>query len=355
MRSTVMQLEAGIEIRSGGPAAAPGSALLPGSGLGLPLLPGDPPAEPRAPAKPRRRSRLKIAAALLAAFTALATLAFTAVHGWIAWLLAHPPVAKLSSDPMREKQLAYSDFRIPASDGVPAINGWYIPAAAESTRTIVFSHGYGTNREEPWVPMYDLAEALHLLAYNVILFDYGFASAEDPAPATGGVTESRQLVRVIEYAKDAGASDIIVWGFSMGAGTALQAALRTDGIAAMILDSTFIADSDTLALNLAQLSPLAGYLSPALVEAFFPLWTGTGLSRIPADRIRSASFDFPILLIHGTGDTKAPVSIAEAIAVSQRHPLSSIWIVPGGLHEMMFRTHTEEYMNRVSSFLAGIG
>ena len=63
----------------------------------------------------------------------------------------------------------------------------------------------------------------------------------------------------------------------------------------------------------------------------------------------------PILLIHGTGDTKAPVAIAETIAASQRHPQSAVWIVPGGLHEMMFRTHTDEYMRRVSAFLAGIG
>ena len=352
MRSTVLHPEAGIQ---GGGPAAPGAALLPGSGPGLPVLPGIPPAERRAPAEPKRRSRLKFAAAALASLTALATLVFTAVHGYIAWLLAHPPVAQLASDPMRAKQLAYSDFLIPASDGVPAVSGWYIPAPAESGRAIVFSHGYGTNREEPWVPMYDLAEVLHLLEYNVILFDYGFASSADPAPATGGITESRQLVRVIEYAKEAGAADVIVWGFSMGAGTALQAALRTDDISAMILDSTFIAEHDTLALNLAQLSPVAGFPSPALVEKFFPLWTGVRLSAIPSDRIKSASFDIPILLIHGTADTKAPVAIAETIAASQSHPLSSLWVVPGGLHEMMFRTHTEEYVNRVSSFLAGIG
>jgi hypothetical protein len=353
MRSKVMHLEAGIP--AGGPAALPGPAVLPGGRAGLPALPGDPPAEPRVPAAPERRSRLKLAAVALASLTALALLAFTAVHGYVAWLLAHPPVAPLASDPMQAKQLAYSDFAIPASGGVPAVNGWYIPAPSDSARTIVFSHGYGTNREEPWVPMYDLAEAMHLMGYNLILFDYGYASAEDRAPATGGVTESRQLVRVIEYAKETGAGEIIVWGFSMGAGTALQAAFLTDGIKAMILDSTFIADAGTLALNLAQFSPVDGFPSPALVKAFFPLWAGASLGSIPSDRIKSASYDMPILLIHGTNDAKAPAAIAETIAANQRHPLSSVWIVPGGQHELMFRTHTDEYMQRVSAFLAGIG
>ncbi|OUM94831.1 MAG: alpha/beta hydrolase [Thermobacillus sp. ZCTH02-B1] len=356
MRSTVMHPEAGIP--AGNPAALPGPALLPGSGPaggpGLPVLPGGPPARPGAPAASGRRRRLKFAIAL-ASLTALALLAFTALHAYVAWRLAYPPVAPLASNPFEAKGLPYSDFRIPASDGVPAVNGWHIPAPSGGTRTIVFSHGYGTNREEPWVPMYDLAEAMHVMDYNVILFDYGFASAEDRAPATGGVTESRQLVRVIEYAAEAGADRIVVWGFSMGAGTALQAAFLTDDIAAMILDSTFIAEPDTLALNLAQLSPVDGFPRPALVEKFFPLWAGTRLAGIPADRIKRTAYDMPILLIHGTDDEKAPVAIAEAIAASQRHPQSAVWIVPGGRHELMFRTHTGEYLRRVAAFLAGIG
>jgi pimeloyl-ACP methyl ester carboxylesterase len=352
MRSKVIHLEAGIS--SSGPAALPGPALLPGAGPGLPVLPDDPPAEQRAPATPRHKG-LKVAVLALASLTAFVLLIFTAAHGLIAWRLAYPAVAPLASDPMQAKQLAYSEFVIPASGGIPAVSGWYIPATAGGSRTIVFSHGYGTNREEPWVPMYDLAETMHLLEYNIILFDYGYASAEDRAPATGGVTESRQLVKVIEYAKETGADEIIVWGFSMGAGTALQAAFLTDDIAAMILDSTFIADAGTLALNLAEFSPVDGFPSPSLVAAFFPLWSGTRLASIPSDRIKSTSYDMPILLIHGTNDAKAPASIAETIAANQRHPLSSAWIVPGGQHEMMFRTHTEEYMQRVTAFLAGIG
>jgi len=383
MRAKIMHQEAGI--RSGGTAALPGAvlpeaalsnaALQPVGGAELPVLrggnagltvppaegpnapapPGGPFAERGAPAKTKRGIRPKTAAAAIVSLTALALIAFIAVHGYAAWRLAYPPVVKLESDPMQEKRLAYSEFLIPASDGVPAVSGWYIPASGNSSRTIVFSHGYGTNREEPWIPMYDLAEAMHLLAYNVILFDYGYASSADRAPATGGVTESRQLVRVINYAKEAGAADIIVWGFSMGAGTALQAALLTDDIAAMILDSTFVAEAGTLALNLSQFSPVAGFPSASLVEAFFPLWAGTRLADIPVDQIKTHSYDMPILLIHGTNDAKAPVSIAETIAANQRHPLSSAWIVPGGQHEMMFRTHTEEYMRRISSFLAGIG
>jgi alpha-beta hydrolase superfamily lysophospholipase len=351
-----MHLEAGIPA---GSTALPGPALLSGNGAGggpgLPVLPGSPPPRPHAPAASARRRRLKIAAVALATLTALALLAFTAVHGYAAWRLAHPPVAPLASDPMKAKGLRYADFLIPASDGIPAVSGWYIPAPSGGTRTIVFSHGYGTNREEPWVPMYDLAEAMHFMGFNVILFDYGFASAGDRAPATGGVTESRQLVRVIEYALEAGADEVIVWGFSMGAGTALQAAFLTDDIAAMILDSTFIAEPDTLALNLKQLSPVDGFPLPALVAKFFPLWAGTRLSGIPADRIKQTAYDMPILLIHGTEDAKAPVAVAEEIAASQLHPQSSVWIVPGGLHEMMFRTHTDEYMRRVTAFLAGIG
>ncbi len=32
------------------------------------------------------------------------------------------------------------------------MQGWYIPADKDVNKTIIFSHGYGANREETWVP-----------------------------------------------------------------------------------------------------------------------------------------------------------------------------------------------------------
>lgn len=325
-------------------------------GFASELRPGAPEPADRLPAPlPEHRARYKHAAvASIASLLILAVLAVIGAHGYIAWTLAHPYVAPLVSNPMQAKNLDYYDITFPSVSGKTTVDGWYIPSAADEGRTIVFSHGYGANREEAWVPMYDLAALLHRLRYNVLMFDYGYASEKNRTPATGGIEESQQLLGAIRYAKAQGAEDIVVWGFSMGAGTALQAALQTDEIDAMILDSMFITDADTLYHNLTQFLPLPRNPSVPLIASLLPLWSGVELNEIPADRVKRTTYDMPIYMIHGTRDAKAPTALAETVASNQTHPLSGLWVVEGGQHEMLFRIHPNEYMQRALIFLSQV-
>lgn len=273
-----------------------------------------------------------------------------AFHGYVAWSLSHPKVAPLVSNPKLAKNLDYSAVTFLSKDSRTWVDGWWIPAA-ESSKTVVLSHGYGANREESWVPMYELADLLHGLEYNVLMFDYGFANHNRPTPATGGRLESQQLLGAIQYARQQGSEELIVWGFSMGAGTALQAALHSDPIDAMILDSTFLPDDNTLYHNLSQHINVPKNPSVSLIRWFFPLMTGTRLEQIPSAEVQQTSYDFPIFLIHGTADEKAPTYLSENVAKAQKNELSQLWVVPDAIHEMIFRTHPEEYIKRTTAFL----
>jgi len=305
----------------------------------------------------RRVRHLWIAS--IAAAAAVILLLAVIFHAYVAWMLAYPYVAPLQSNPEKELGLAYEDVVFPSASGRTTISGWYIPAEengsleAPSARTIVFSHGYGANREESWVPMYELTELVHGLHYNVLLFDYGYASKQYKAPATGGWEESQQLTAAVDYARSRGAEEVIVWGFSMGAGTALQAALRTDEIDAMILDSLFIPSSEALFDNLNQFIELPSQ-SLRAIESLIPLWTGMSFGSIPTDEVIANAYDIPMLVIHGTKDAKAPVSTAEAVAADQGHSLSRSWIVENGQHELIYRTHPKEYMQRAIVFLSQV-
>lgn len=305
------------------------------------------------PASELARSR-HIAIAVMSAFVAFVLFALVAFHGYVAWMLAYPYVAPLTSNPMLAKNLPYSDVQFSSASGKTTVDGWYIPAAGASAKTVVFSHGYGANREETWVPMYELAELLHRLNYNVFMFDYGYASAAHKSPATGGREESQQLLAAIQYARTEGAAEVVVWGFSMGAGTALQTALLTDQIDAMILDSTFLPDPDTLFYNVQQIIDLPRYPSLPLINRLLPLWTGTSFDQIPAEQIKQQAFSIPIYMIHGTADSKAPVALAEQIVGMQSNPLSRSWIVEEGQHELLFRAHPKEYIQRAAVFLSQV-
>jgi len=320
----------------------------PGGSVPLPVLP--------APAREVPAARRSVRTSTLVVLYMLAGLIvfYAGLHAYFAWRLLYPNVPPLASNPMLAKHLAYEDVSFPSSDGRTMVSGWWIPSEG-SAQTVVLSHGYGTNREESWVPMYDLADLLHGQGYNVLMFDYGFADERHRLPATGGVLESRQLMGAIEYARGRGSAELVVWGFSMGAGTALQAALQHAPVDAMILDSTFVPTDETLLYNLrASRLELPAYPTLPLVKWFLPILAGAGMEQIPAAQALGASFDIPIFLIHGTKDAKAPLYLAEDVASAQHHPQSELWVVSGAIHEMIFRTHREEYVKRVTDFLAVI-
>ena len=301
-----------------------------------------------------RMIRLKhiIVALLLSVFFFL-VFCFISLHGYIAWVLSNPVVAPLYSNPMLAKGLQYEEVTFPAMDGSRIMNGWYIPVEG-ATKTIVFSHGYGANREESWVPMYDLAHYAHSLNFNVVMFDYGFAAQDNKDIATGGKKESQQLLGAIKFAKERGAEELVVWGFSMGAGTALQTGLVSEDIDAMILDSTFLLEPDTLYHNIKQNINLPRQPSLAIMEMLFPVLNGTGLNQIPYAKVKSEDYPFPILFMHGTKDDKAPYPIAEQLAAVQSNPYSDSWIIEGSHHELLFREHPREYLRRVSAFLGNV-
>ncbi|WP_425355011.1 alpha/beta hydrolase [Paenibacillus shirakamiensis] len=276
---------------------------------------------------------------------------FVALHGYIAWVLSNPTVAPVYSNPLLAKGMKYEDISFPAIDGSRTMQGWYIPAG-NSKKTIIFSHGYGANREESWIPMYDLANFAHRLDFNVIMFDYGFAAQHSKEVATGGKKETQQLLGAIQVAKYRGAKEIVVWGFSMGAGTALQAGLISKDIDAMILDSTFLLEPDTLYHNIRQKMDLPQHPSIEILEFLFPILNGTSLRQIPYQEVKKKDYPFPILFIHGTEDEKAPYPIAEMLASHQTNKNSGVWIVENSHHELIFREHPREYLRRVSTFLS---
>jgi len=323
----------------------------------IPALPGFPAANDHTLVTKYRRTHKAIA--VLSAFLSAALLIVIVFHGFLAWMIANPYVAPLASNPKDAIGLNYEDVLFPSASGRSMVSGWYIPAEdnanmVPSSKTIIFSHGYGANREESWVPMYELTKLLHGLQYNVLMFDYGYASKDYKAPATGGYEESQQLLAAVNYIKEQGSKHIIVWGFSMGAGTALQTGLLTDDIDAMLLDSLFLPSSEALFDNLNQFIELPKFPSHALIQAILPLWTGTGFDHIPASTVMGNHYNIPLYIMHGTNDAKANYNTAQIIAATQTNPLSRSWIVQDGQHEMLFRMHAREYISRAALFLGQV-
>ncbi|MZQ82429.1 alpha/beta fold hydrolase [Paenibacillus sp. 5J-6] len=298
-----------------------------------------------------RKKRLVLT--ILISFLTLCTSLLLAFHAYIAWTLARPHIDPLHSDPMRAVGLPYSSVTFPSMNASSNLDGWFIPAPSD--KTVIFSHGYGGNREELWVPLYNLARELHLQNYNVLMFDYGYVHPGNEHVMTGGIQESQELLGAINYVKHLSGGPIYVWGFSMGAGTALQAALQngTD-ISGMILDSTFMLNPDTLYHNMKQVVNVPKFPSLPLVRLFFPLLNGVSLHEVPYKKVTSTAYSMPIYFIHGTEDYKAPYEMVEDIFKVQNNEQSKLWIIPKAQHELLYRAEPKKYVRSTLSFLNGL-
>ncbi|MFC5450714.1 alpha/beta hydrolase [Paenibacillus aestuarii] len=291
---------------------------------------------------------------ILISFLVLCTSLLLSFHAYIAWTLARPHIDPLHSNPLQAVGLPYSSVTFPSRNGESKLDGWFIPA--HSDKTVIFSHGYGGNREELWVPLYSLARELHLQNYNVLMFDYGYVHPGSERLMTGGIQESQELLGAIDYIKSLSNGSIYVWGFSMGAGTALQAALQSGSdIAGMILDSTFLLNPDTLYHNMKQYVNVPKFPSLPLVRLFFPLLNGVSLHEVPYQKVTDTAYSMPIFFIHGTDDSKAPYELIYDMFQKQTDSFDQLWIIPQAQHELLYRAEPQAYLSRTLNFLQEIG
>jgi fermentation-respiration switch protein FrsA (DUF1100 family) len=280
------------------------------------------------------------------------TVSIVVFFGYIAWMLGNPAHDVLQSNPKLAAGLSYEEVSFPSFTGASHLAGWYIPSIESSTKTIIFSHSYAGNREEAWMPIYKIAATLHKKNFNVLMFDYAYANKANHVSFTGGIKESKELLGAVKFVKQRGAQEVVVWGFSMGAGTTLQAALQTKDINAMILDSTFIATPDTMFMNIKRKLDIPEYPSKTLIHYMFPFINGTGLTQIPYQKVLSTAYSVPIFFIHGKEDERSPYTIIQHLADNQSaNALSSIWIKPKAKHELIYDTDPKGYFKKTMEFI----
>jgi len=320
------------------------------TGSSVPVSIGDMPIVERLPLfldRPRHRKR-NVWLIVISVLLSLALLAVLLLHAAIAWVLVRPVIAPPTSNPLTEIGLPYKDVTIPSLNGKSQINGWLIPAASD--RAVIFSHGYGANREEEWVPMYALADLMHSQGYQVLMFDYGYVP-EGGRLMSGGVQEAQELLGAVKYMREQpGIRSVFVWGFSMGAGTALQAALLSPDIDGMVLDSTFVLNEETLYSNVRDAIHLPKYPSIPIIRMMSTLINGVNLKQVPSEQVMTTAYPMPIFFVHGDRDKLAPYRMIEQIAARQVNPLSKLWLLPKGEHELLYRAEPDAYAQQATAF-----
>jgi alpha-beta hydrolase superfamily lysophospholipase len=194
---------------------------------------------------------------------------------------------------------------------------------------------------------------VHELGFPALIPSY----RNDPgAPASPdglyhlGDTEWADVEAAVDHALAAGATDVVLYGWSMG-GSVVEAFLhrssRRDRVRGVVLDAPIL---DPNAVTDAQLRRL-----------HVPTWAGTALKRMVAQRsgIDFANLDhqrrpgrrpFPTLLFHGDADALVPVGSSDAFAQSHPESVTYIRVADCG-HTLAWNADSAMYRKALVAFL----
>ena len=286
--------------------------------------------------------------------TLITVLLLFLIYGAVSYLIASGVTKaerKEQEDHPAAHGLAFEDVEFASRDGDVNLSGWHIHGQS-SGPTLIFVHGIGSVRSGDNAT--DLAARLVDHGFDVLMFDLRAHGSSGGEKISGGYHERHDVLGALDFLVAQGISQdsIGVLGFSMGAGTSVLALAEEPAIRALVVDSSYANASELISHETARKTVIPEWIAPIFVpgaKVVANLLFGIDLGAlVPEDAI--ARLDYPVLIIHGTADSRIPVEHGVRLHGAS-HSGSRLWLVPGVDHVDAFATHPEEYVERVASYL----
>jgi fermentation-respiration switch protein FrsA (DUF1100 family) len=283
--------------------------------------------------------------ALLPAGRSLMLWGTIAIAGLIALkllvLLAEPhltfmPVRDLTPTPA-DLGLPFEDIALTTDDG-ETVHGWFIPAGIPASDrpppTIVHFHGNAENI----APYSVLGRLTRNAGFNLLLVDYRGYGRSSGRPSEAGIyRDGEAALRFLRSRPGIDTGRIIVWGRSIGACVAVHLAASDDGIAGLVLESSFTTARELLwhggAIVLYPLSFLATYRFD--------------------QKSKIAGVTAPVLFVHGTDDRIAPFRLGRRLHDLAPGPKTFLTIEGGGHNDLLAR-HADTVWSGVREFVESL-
>jgi fermentation-respiration switch protein FrsA (DUF1100 family) len=220
--------------------------------------------------------------------------------------------------------MEFSDLRLVAEDGVRT-QAWWMPSAvsdgALSGCTVITFHGNGGTMAD----RLDWCQRMVAEGASVLATEYRGYGESEGRPSESGCRLDAHAALAEARRLSAEGAPLLVHGRSLGGAVAigLAAEAQVDGL---IVESTFTRVADMAALiGIPFASALVAYRFDSVA--------------------RLDDLDAPVFLVHGTGDTLIPFSMAEVLRdtlVARGAPVTFL-PVAGGEHNSTWQSAGESY------------
>ena len=253
-----------------------------------------------------------------------------------------PPTARPSLNPSR-MGLVCEEVELRTEDGF-RLTAWWMPNGKPARAPVVILHGLGASKAH----MIDYILFAQEQGNPTLAIDFRGHGESDPSLTSIGFYESRDAIAAMQFVREKGAGDPVLWGTSMGAVSALLAAARDGSAAGIIADAPFDTYRNTV-LHHAKL--FYGLSEFPLITLAMPMIESRARFRVAeVDCLRAAEqIQAPMLLLAGEEDARMPPTMVRTIYDRAAGP-KEFWIIPGEGHEN--RGFGQAFREKISDFLA---
>ena len=255
-----------------------------------------------------------------------------------------PPTARPSLNPSR-MGLVCEEVELRTEDGF-RLTAWWMPNGKPARAPVVILHGLGASKAH----MIDYILFAQEQGNPTLAIDFRGHGESDPSLTSIGFYESRDAIAAMQFVREKGAGDPVLWGTSMGAVSALLAAARDGSAAGIIADAPFDTYRNTV-LHHAKL--FYGLSEFPLITLAMPMIESRARFRVAeVDCLRAAEqIQAPMLLLAGEEDARMPPTMVRTIYDRAAGP-KEFWVIPGEGHEN--RGFGQEFRDKVAGFLSRV-
>jgi fermentation-respiration switch protein FrsA (DUF1100 family) len=222
--------------------------------------------------------------------------------------------------------LAYEEVWFEAEDGVK-LHGWFVPKPGAPV--FLWFHGNAGNISHR---LENIKLLVDEVGVQVFIFDYReYGRSAGSISREGTFRDATAAYRYLTHTRGIPASDLILFGRSLGTALATDVALKGP-CRALILESPYTNSQE-----------MARLYAPFMFD-----WR----PRVPYDNLgRIGGVKVPVLIIHGAHDEIIPVDMARRVFAAAPEP-KELYIIPASHHNDTYLVGGREYIERLRTFIA---